>query len=70
MEEQRTRTIAKTISWRVISTFATMLIVYLYTREMAVMIGIGVVDGVAKMALYYAHERLWSKSRWGMKLHL
>ena len=67
MEEQRIRTIAKTISWRVIATFATMLIVYLYTREMALSIGVGAVEVVSKMALYYAHERLWSKSRWGMK---
>ena len=66
MEEQRIRAIAKTISWRVIATFATMLIVYLYTREMVLSIGVGAVEVVAKMALYYAHERLWSKSRWGM----
>ena len=67
MEEQRIRTIAKTISWRVIATFATMLIVYLYTREMVLTIGVGVIEVIAKMMLYYAHERLWSKSRWGMK---
>ena len=66
MEEQRIRTIAKTISWRVIATLVTMLIVYLYTREMVLSIGVGVVEVFAKMALYYAHERLWSKSRWGM----
>ena len=70
MEEQRIRTIAKTISWRVIATFATMLIVYLYTREMVLTIGVGVIEVIAKMMLYYAHERLWSKSRWGMKYHL
>jgi len=51
----------------VIATVATMLIVYLYTREMFLTIGVGVVEVVAKMTLYYAHERLWSKSRWGMK---
>ena len=67
MEEQRIRTIAKTISWRVIATFATMLIVYLYTREIVLTIGVGVIEVIAKMMLYYAHERLWSKSRWGMK---
>ena len=66
MEEQRIRAIAKTISWRVIATFTTMLIVYRYTREMVLSIGVGAVEVVSKMALYYAHERLWSKSRWGM----
>ena len=67
MEEQRIRAIAKTISWRVIATLVTMLIVYLYTREMVLSIGVGAVEVVAKMALYYAHERLWSKSHWGVK---
>ena len=65
MEEQRIRTIAKTISWRAIATFTTMLIVYVYTREMVLSIGVGAVEVVSKVALYYAHERLWAKSRWG-----
>ena len=66
MEERRIRTIAKTISWRALATLATMLIVYVYTREMLLSIGVGAVEVGAKIALYYAHERLWARSRWGV----
>jgi len=65
--ERRVRTIAKTISWRVIATVSTMLIVYVYTRELALMLGVGVIEITFKLILFYTHERLWSNSRWGLK---
>ena len=36
------RTLLKTISYRVIATVTTMVIVYLYTREMALSFGVGI----------------------------
>ena len=65
--EKRIRTIAKTISWRVLATSSTMLIVYIYTREFVLMLGVGVIEVTLKLILFYAHERLWSNSRWGLK---
>ena len=51
----------KTISWRVIGTLDTMLISYILTGELSVAVGIGSVEVVSKMILYYLHERAWVK---------
>lgn len=51
----------KTISWRVIGTLDTMLISYILTGELSVAVGIGGVEVVSKMILYYLHERAWIK---------
>jgi uncharacterized membrane protein len=67
MNERRIRTVAKTVSWRVLATASTMLVVYVYTRELALMIGVGIIELALKLILFYAHERLWSNTSWGIK---
>lgn len=67
--ETHTRTVFKTVSWRVVATLTTMTIVYLFTREEAITLGIGMSDVVAKIIFYYVHERAWHKVSWGRKKH-
>ena len=65
MEDQKMRSIAKTVSWRAIATFTTMAIVFGATGEFALSLGVGAVEVVTKMALYYGHERVWMRLAWG-----
>lgn len=58
------KSIAKTVSWRIVGTIDTMIISYLITGETAMAVSIGSVEVVSKMVLYYLHERAWS----GVKL--
>lgn len=51
----------KTISWRVIGTIDTIGISYLLTGKLDVAMGIGGIEVVSKMILYYIHERAWVK---------
>ena len=67
--EAHKRTIAKTISWRVIATFTTMTIVFLFTRKIALSLGVGLVEVLAKITFYYLHERIWQKVAWGKSRH-
>lgn len=53
------RSIAKTISWRVLGTLDTVIISYLLTGTIKVALSIGAVEVVSKMLLYYLHERAW-----------
>ncbi|UNY97210.1 DUF2061 domain-containing protein [Zhouia spongiae] len=53
--------ILKTISWRVIGTIDTMIISYILTGSFTVALGIGSIEVVSKMILYYFHERAWNK---------
>jgi len=63
--EHRKRSLAKSLSWRLFSFCLTVIIIYVYTRDVRQAIGVGVgIDGV-KMLLYYMHERLWNKIQFG-----
>lgn len=61
------RTVVKTISYRIIATLTTVTIVYLFTGELALSLGVGVIEVVSKMIFYYIHERVWAKISWGWK---
>lgn len=61
------RSIAKGISWRVVATTTTIIIVYLFFGRLDLAIAAGLLETVAKVALYWAHERAWFKIRWGRK---
>ena len=55
------RSIIKSITYRLLAIGATVIITYLFTKEIKVAIGVGIADTVVKIALYYGHERLWTR---------
>ena len=63
--DSRKRSIAKTITWRVIATFITVSIGYFFTREVVLSAGIGLVDVIVKIVAYYSHERIWDRIYFG-----
>jgi uncharacterized membrane protein len=67
--EAHTRTIVKAISWRVIATLTTMIIVFLFTRRIILTLGVGLAEVTAKITFYYLHERVWDKISWGKSKH-
>ena len=69
MIENHKRTIIKTITWRVLATLTTMSIVFAFTRRVVLSLEVGLVEVLAKMFLYYLHERLWGKVSWGKIKH-
>ena len=65
--ETKTRSILKAVSWRTWATITTAIIVYIFTGQFALAITVGLLEVFAKMALYFFHERLWQKIRFGKK---
>ena len=63
--ETTKRSLAKTISWRVIGTLDTILISWLITGTFAFAISIGAIELFTKMALYFFHERVWNSVSYG-----
>jgi uncharacterized membrane protein len=61
------RSLVKTISWRITGSSATFLIAYLLTGNLAVAGGIGIAQMISNTVLYYFHERIWNKIRWGQQ---
>ncbi len=57
----KARSLIKTISWRIVASFTTMIIVYIFTGKVLVAATVGLVEVIVKMALYYFHERVWNQ---------
>lgn len=68
-KETRRRSIVKAVSWRFVATMTTVSIVYILTRELKLAAAAGAVDVVAKLILYYLHERVWATIGFGKKEH-
>lgn len=66
-KEGWSRSLIKSMSWRIIGTLDTILISYFITGEMSFALSIGAIELLTKMMLYVAHERLWNKVNWGKK---
>ncbi len=65
--ETNTRSIAKGISWRVVATTTTIIIVYIFFGRLDLAIAAGMIETVLKVGLYWAHERAWFRVHWGKK---
>jgi len=65
MVETKRRSFAKALSWRVLATLITMSVAYALTKEITFAVEIGVIDTVAKLAIYFGHERVWQRISYG-----
>ena len=63
--ESKLRSIIKTISWRFWATLTTVALVFLFIGKPEVAISIGVIEVFLKMLIYFFHERLWDKIKFG-----
>lgn len=59
------RSIAKALSWRIVATVITSVLVYLFTGKGEFAATIGLVDTTIKFAVYFGHERLWNRIAYG-----
>ena len=63
---KRKRHIAKTITWRLVGTIDTMLLGWLISGNPLIGLKIGLLELITKMILYYFHERIWYRSKFGI----
>ena len=63
--ESRRRSIVKALSWRLIALVVTVSLVWIVAGEVHFAVAIGVLDGLAKLAAYYLHERAWNRLHFG-----
>jgi len=60
------RSLAKSLTWRAVAVVSTLLIGYAMTGSWAFAVSLTVVSNVINFVLYYIHERVWLKIRWGV----
>lgn len=64
--EKGYRSVVKTITWRILGTIDTIIISWVIVGNFRFAVSIGGVELFTKMFLYYFHERLWTRSSFGL----
>ena len=62
--DTKKKTMAKTITWRITASLTTFLIAWILTGDILVGASIGSIEAIAKIFLYYFHERIWTNISW------
>lgn len=62
--ETRLRSMVKGATWRVLATLTTVILVLIFTGKIVLSLEIGALEVIAKLLLYYTHERVWNLVNW------
>ena len=65
MADSISRSVAKSVTWRIIASLTSGVIALAFGLPMKAAIGVVVVDMVIKFLLYIGHERLWQQYHQG-----
>jgi uncharacterized membrane protein len=65
--EKPVRSLLKAVSWRIVATLTTTLLVFIFTKNIVISIGVGGSEFLVKIFLYYVHERVWNLFHFGRK---
>ena len=66
--EKPMRSIAKAISWRIVATLTTIVLVVIFSKDWALGTIVGITEFLTKTVIYYVHERVWNVSDFGRKI--
>jgi len=59
------RSVAKSISFRIIIIFADIIVIFILTHKYVVTAEVVIATNVVSTILYYTHERVWNRIHWG-----
>ena len=65
MNDTNLRSIIKAISWRLTGTIDTFIVSFFVTGELLIAGSIASLEVLTKICLYWIHERVWNRIRWG-----
>ena len=60
MADSISRSVAKSVTWRIIASLTSGVIALAFGLPMKAAVGVVVVDMIIKFLLYIGHERLWA----------
>jgi uncharacterized membrane protein len=59
------RSLTKAITFRLIILISDSFIVYFLTHRLDITLGVMFFSNLASTVLYFGHERIWNKIKWG-----
>jgi uncharacterized membrane protein len=66
--ERNVRSMAKAISWRIVATCTTIILVLILTGNLVISTGVGALELLSKIVIYYIHERIWNRLNFGREV--
>ena len=63
--ETHARSVMKAVSWRIMGTLATTVLVFVFTGQGTLALTVGVLEFVSKIGIFWVHERVWDRLRFG-----
>ena len=67
--ETLTRSVVKTLTYRVLIMILDFSTIYLFTGKAKVAVGFMVVSNLYTTVGYFLHERLWDRTKWGKAIY-
>ena len=65
--EKPIRSLLKSISWRIVATMTTIVLVFSLTGNLVISGSVGLLELVTKTVIYFLHERVWNLINLGRK---
>ena len=65
MLEKNSRSIVKSITYRLMIVVLDVTVIYLLTRNLDAGLGFALVSNIYTTIAYYFHERIWNRISWG-----
>lgn len=64
-QETLSRSITKTVTYRVLIMILDFSTIYLLTRKVKIAVGFMLASNVYTTIAYFVHERIWDRVKWG-----
>lgn len=64
-KETLSRSIIKTVSYRVSMLILDFACIYVFTRQVRIALGFMIASNIYATLGYFLHERIWGKIKWG-----
>ena len=62
---RRSRSFYKALTWRCLASLDTFLVSFIITGRFDWATSIAIFEIITKSIIYYFHERIWNKVKWG-----
>ena len=63
--ETHTRSITKTVIYRILVVISDLIVIYILTKKIVVTLAITIFTNIASTLSYFIHERFWNAINWG-----
>jgi uncharacterized membrane protein len=65
MSVKKSRSLAKSLTWRVVALLTTFITLYALSKDVSMATLATLITNGVNFVAYYYHERIWNAVRWG-----